>query len=74
MILGKLRKEAALYATIAIVGVSAGLVLTFFTLRFLLSFWLSLVLLARAYGDVPPDQRPDNSRFLLEAIRLAFSA
>ena len=72
MILGKLRKEAALYASIA--GVSAGLVLTFFTLRFLLSFWLSLVLLARAYGDVPPDQRPDNLQFLLEAIRLAFSA
>ena len=55
-------------------GVSVGLVLTFFTLRFLLSFWLSLVLLAHVYGDVPPDQRPDNSRVLLEAIRLAFSA
>ena len=63
-----------MYATIAIAGVAASLVRTFFTLRFLLSFWLSLVLLARAYGDVPPDQRPDNSRFLLEAIRLAFSA
>lgn len=66
------RKRTALY--IAIAGVAAGLVRTFFTLRFLLSFWLSLVLLARAYGDVPPDQRPDNSRVLLEAIRLAFSA
>lgn len=66
------RKRTALY--IAIAGVAASLVRTFFTLRFLLSFWLSLVLLARAYGDVPPDQRPDNSRVLLEAIRLAFSA
>ena len=66
------RKRTALY--IAIAGVAAGLVRTFFAIRFLLSFWLSLVLLARAYGDVPPDQRPDNSRFLLEAIRLAFSA
>ena len=74
MILGKLRKEAALYATIAIAGVAAGLVRTFFAIRFLLNLWLSLVLLAHAYGDVPPDQRPDNSRFLLEAIRLAFSA
>ena len=72
MILGKLRKEAALYASIA--GVAAGLVRTFFAIRFLLNLWLSLVLLARAYGDVPPDQRPDNSWVLLEAIRLAFSA
>ena len=72
MILGKLRKEAALYASIA--GVAAGLVRTFFAVRFLMAFWLSLALLVRAYGDVPPDQRPDNSRVLLEAIRLAFSA
>ena len=74
MILGKLRKEAALYATIAIAGVAAGLVRTFFAIRFLLNLWPSLVLLAHAYGDVPPDQRPDNLQFLLEAIRLAFSA
>ena len=74
MILGKLRKEAALYATIAIAGVAAGLVRTFFAIRFLLNLWPSLALLARVYGDVPPDQRPDNLQFLLEAIRLAFSA
>ena len=66
------RKRTALY--IAIAGVAAGLVRTFFAIRFLLNLWLSLVLLARAYGDVPPDQRPDNLQFLLEAIRLAFSA
>ena len=72
MILGKLRKEAALYASIA--GVAAGLVRTFFAIQFLLNLWLSLALLARAYGDVLPDQRPDNLQFLLEAIRLAFSA
>ena len=66
------RKRTALY--IAIVGVAAGLVRTFFAIRFLLNLWLSLALLTRAYGDVPPDQRPDNLQFLLEAIRLAFSA
>lgn len=44
MILGKLRKEAALYATIAIAGVAAGLVRTFFAIRFLLNLWLSLAL------------------------------
>ncbi len=66
------RKRTALY--IAIAGVAASLVRTFFAIRFLLNLWLGLVLLARAYGDVPPDQRPDNSRVLLEAIRLAFSA
>lgn len=66
------RKRTALY--IAIAGVAASLVRTFFAIRFLLNLWLGLVLLARAYGDVPPDQRPDNLQFLLEAIRLAFSA
>ena len=66
------RKRTALY--IAIAGVAAGLVRTFFAIRFLLNLWPSLALLARAYGDVPPDQRPDNLQFLLEAIRLAFSA
>lgn len=38
MILGKLRKEAALYATIAIAGVAAGLVRTFFAIQFLRTF------------------------------------
>ena len=66
------RKRTALH--IAIAGMAAGLVRTFFAIRFLLNLWLSLVLLAHAYGDVPPDQRPDNSRVLLEAILLAFSA
>lgn len=66
------RKRTALY--IAIAGVAASLVWTFFAIRFLLNLWLGLALLARAYGEVPPDQRPDNSRVPLEAILLAFSA
>lgn len=66
------KRKTALYAAVTVVCCVLGLALAAAAVWFLLAFFGAAVLLARAYGDLPPAARPNDIQFLLEVLAILF--
>lgn len=64
------KRQTAFYAAVTVVCCVLGLALAAAAVWFLLAFFSTAVLLARAYGDMPPAARPNDIQFLLEVLAI----